>query len=67
MGIKYIYILRANNAEDERFSFHSVRELVEKVNEISPHKLNISKVASYYAGKVKYPKPIFSQINRWRI
>ena len=45
MGIKYIYILRADN---DRFSFHSVRELVEKANEISSYKLNKSKVASYY-------------------
>ena len=64
MGIKYIYILRADN---DRFSFHSVRELVEKANEISSYKLNKSKVASYYAGKIKNPKSIFSQINRYRI
>ena len=64
MGIKYIYILRANN---ERFSFHSVRELVEKANELSSYKLNKNKIASYYAGKIKNPKGVYSQINRYRI
>jgi len=64
MGIKYIYILSTN---DDRFVFHNVRELVEKVNEISCYKLNQNKITNYYAGRIKNPKSIYRQINRLRI
>jgi len=64
MGIKYIYIFRC---DEGRFTFHNLRELIEKVNELSCYKLNKSKITNYYSGRIKNPKSIYSQINRYRI
>jgi hypothetical protein len=64
MGIRYIYIYRSNN---ERFSFHNLKELVDKVNETSSYKINVSQITNYYSGRIKNPKPIYNNINRWRI
>ena len=64
MAIKYLYVY---STDEERFVFHSVRELVEKVNEISCYKINQHKITNYYAGRIKNPKSIYSQINRLRI